>query len=89
MTQTVVQLRGKPRNAAAPGTRLSDVYEIEDMIAAGGMGETYRGKLIETGDAVAIKMIKPEFAENEDVLALFRKEASALHRLHHDSIVRY
>ena len=89
MTQTVVQLRGKPRNAAAPGTRLSDVYEIEDMIAAGGMGEIYRGKLIETGDAVAIKMIKPEFAENEDVLALFRKEASALHRLHHDSIVRY
>ncbi len=89
MTQTVVSLRGRPRNAAAPGTRLSDVYEIEDMIAAGGMGEIYRGKLIETGDAVAIKMIKPEFAENEDVLALFRKEASALHRLHHDSIVRY
>ncbi len=59
------------------------------MIAAGGMGEIYRGKLIETGDPVAIKMIKPEFAENESVLALFRKEASALHRLQHDSIVRY
>jgi eukaryotic-like serine/threonine-protein kinase len=89
MTQTVVQFRGQPRSAAAPGTRLSDVYEIEDMIAAGGMGEIYRGKLIETGDPVAIKMIKPEFAENEAVLTLFRKEASALHRLHHDSIVRY
>jgi eukaryotic-like serine/threonine-protein kinase len=88
--QTIVQVRGgRPRSAAAPGTRLSDVYEIDDMIAAGGMGEIYRGRLIETGDAVAIKMIKPEFAENEDVLALFRKEASALHRLHHDSIVRY
>jgi serine/threonine-protein kinase len=89
MTQTVVQFRAPTRNTAAPGTRLSDVYEIEQLIAAGGMGEIYRGKLIETGDPVAIKMIKPEFAENEAVLALFRKEASALHRLHHDSIVRY
>jgi eukaryotic-like serine/threonine-protein kinase len=89
MTQTVVQFRGQARATAAAGTRLSDVYEIEEMIAAGGMGEIYRGKLIETGDPVAIKMIKPEFAENESVLALFRKEASALHRLHHDSIVRY
>lgn len=89
MTQTVVQFRGQNRSAAAPGTRLGDLYEIEEMIAAGGMGEIYRGKAIETGDPVAIKMIKPEFAENEAVLALFRKEASALHRLNDNSIVRY
>jgi eukaryotic-like serine/threonine-protein kinase len=90
VTQTVVQMRGNSGATSVPrGTRLNDIYEIDDQIAAGGMGEIYRGHLIETGDAVAIKMIKPELADNESVLALFRKEASALHQLHHDSIVRY
>src|SRR5690606_33057661 len=71
-------------------TRLSDgTYEIEKMIGEGGMGEVYRGRLVETDDPVAIKMIKPEFAGDESILALFRKEASALHTLSHDSIVRY
>jgi eukaryotic-like serine/threonine-protein kinase len=90
VTQTVVQMRGGSGTTSVPrGTRLNDIYEIDEQIAAGGMGEIYRGHLIETGDAVAIKMIKPELADNESVLALFRKEASALHQLHHDSIVRY
>lgn len=89
MNKTVVQFRGGSRTGVQPGTRLNDLYEVELQIAAGGMGEIYRGRLIETGDPVAIKMIKPEFADNESVLALFRKEASALHHLHHDSIVRY
>ncbi|MBN9064299.1 MAG: hypothetical protein BGP06_13710 [Rhizobiales bacterium 65-9] len=87
MTQTVVQLSG--RGGLPAGTRLNDIYELESTIAAGGMGEVYKGRLIETGDPVAIKMIKPELAGNEAVLSLFRKEASALHYLHHDSIVRY
>lgn len=89
VNKTVVQFRGPSRSGVQPGTRLNDIYEVELQIAAGGMGEIYRGRLVETGDPVAIKMIKPEFADNESVLALFRKEASALHHLHHDSIVRY
>ena len=89
MNQTVVHLRGSSIAGVAPGTRLNDIYEVDDHIASGGMGEIYRGHLIETGDPVAIKMIKPELVGNESVLALFRKEASALHHLHHDSIVRY
>lgn len=88
MSETVVQF-ATARTGVPKGTRLNDIYEIEEQIAAGGMGEIYRGRLIETGDSVAIKMIKPELANNEAVLALFRKEASALHHLHHDSIVRY
>ncbi len=85
--KTIIQIFGK--TGVPIGTRLNDIYEIETQIAAGGMGEIYKGRLIETGDPVAIKMIKPEFAGNEAVLGLFRKEASALHHLHHDSIVRY
>ncbi len=71
------------------GTQLNGIYEIEKRIAMGGMGEVYVGKLIQTGDRVAIKMILPEHANNEIILDLFRKEASTLHNLYHEAIVRY
>ena len=72
----------------AAGTRLNGIFEIDGLIASGGMGEVYRGHTIHTGDVVAIKLLRPEFGENEAALALFRKEASALHSLHHEAIVR-
>ena len=78
-----------PRPRISPGTRLNGIYEIDSPIGVGGMGEIYKGHAIQTGDAVAIKLMLPELAENEAALALFRKEASALHHLQHDAIVRY
>ncbi|RVU14948.1 serine/threonine-protein kinase [Methylobacterium oryzihabitans] len=72
-----------------PGTRLNDTYAIRSLIAAGGMGEVYKGEALGTGDAVAIKVIKAELARDPAALALFRREASALHNLHHEAIVRY
>lgn len=72
-----------------PGTRLNGIYEIDQMIGAGGMGEVYKGHEIQTGASVAIKMLLPDVAENEAALALFRREAAALHNLPHDAIVRY
>jgi Protein kinase domain len=73
----------------SPGTRLNGIYEIDHLLGTGGMGEIYKGHAIQTGDPVAIKLMLPELAENEAALALFRKEASALHYLHHEAIVRY
>jgi Protein kinase domain len=72
-----------------PGTQLNGIYEVDQAIGAGGMGEIYKGHTIETGDIVAIKMMRPELAENPSALALFRREASALHQVQHDAIVRY
>ncbi len=78
-----------PRPGLATGTRLNGIYEIESLLAVGGMGEVYKGRAIETGDAVAIKMIRHDMAQNEAALALFRKEAAALHNLYNEAIVRY
>src|SRR6516225_7927049 len=72
-----------------PGTRLNGIFEIDQRIASGGMGEIYRGHAIETGDPVAIKVMRTDLADNTAALALFRKEASALHYIQHDAIVRY
>ena len=75
--------------AIEPGTRLNDTYEIDRLIGSGGMGEIYRGHAIHTGDAVAIKLIRPDMESNEVALGLFQREASALNRLYHEAIVRY
>ena len=85
--RTVVQ-RSSPRSMR-PGTRLNNVYEVERLVAQGGMGEVYRGFNIQTGDPVAIKMIRPEFSNDPEILDLFRREASILHSFTHDAIVRY
>jgi serine/threonine protein kinase len=72
-----------------PGTRLNGIYEVEAVLAEGGMGEVYRAHNIQTGDPVAIKLMLPELSANPDALALFRREASTLHSLSHEAIVRY
>ena len=76
-------------NQLSPGTRLNGIYEIDHLIAAGGMGEVYKGHTVQTGDTVAIKVLHPEYARNDAALGLFRREASALHNLQHEAIVRY
>lgn len=80
----------RPLNRGVPrGTRLNGIYEIDEMIGSGGMGEIYKSHELQTGTAVAIKMLLPDMAENEAALGLFRREAAALHNLPHDAIVRY
>jgi eukaryotic-like serine/threonine-protein kinase len=72
-----------------PGTQLSGIYEIDRRIGSGGAGEIYRGHAVETGDPVAIKVMRTDLNDNAMALALFRKEAKALHNIQHEAIVRY
>jgi predicted Ser/Thr protein kinase len=72
-----------------PGIRFNGIYEIVAFVTQGGMGEVYRGFNIQTGDSVAIKMIRPELTNSPDVLELFKREAKTLHKLAHEAIVRY
>jgi serine/threonine protein kinase len=71
------------------GTELNQTYVIDAAIGVGGMGEVFKGHNIQTGDPVAIKVVLPEFARDEMILELFRKEARILSHLSHEAIVRY
>ena len=53
------------RTETGVGTQLSGIYELDERIASGGMGEVYRGHNIQTGDLVAIKIVLPEFARDQ------------------------
>src|SRR5436305_8001412 len=76
-------------SSVSPGTQLNGIYEIDSLIGVGGMGEVFKGHNIQTGDPVAIKIVLPEYAKDELILDLFRKEARILNHLAHDAIVRY
>ncbi|WP_245424214.1 serine/threonine protein kinase [Methylovirgula sp. 4M-Z18] len=84
--RTRIAVRG---SAVSIGTELNQTYRIDSLLGAGGMGEVFKGHNIQTGDPVAIKIVLPEFAQNETILALFRKEARILNHLNHEAIVRY
>lgn len=71
------------------GTLINNNYEIREVLKAGGMGEVYRGVEIGTGDPVAIKVIRPDLAEDEKTGQLFKREARTLRQLSNEAIVRY
>ena len=69
----------------SPGTKLAH-YEILELIGRGGMGEVYRAKDGKLGRDVAIKVLPDAFAENEERLARFKREAMVLASLNHPNI---
>lgn len=72
-----------------PGTQLNGLFEIDEKIASGGMGEVFRGHEIQSGHPIAIKIVLSEFAKDETIVGLFNKEARVLRDFNHPAIVRY
>ena len=67
------------------GTRLGP-YEVICALGAGGMGEVYRARDTKLNRDVAIKVLPALFANNQDRLARFRREAQVLAALNHPNI---
>jgi endonuclease YncB( thermonuclease family) len=61
-------------------------YELREKLGAGGLGQVYAGVDLRLNRPVAVKILKPELADDEALLARFYEEASSLSRLHHANI---
>lgn len=70
------------------GKTLDGRYEIKELIGIGGMAEVYKGIDVMDHKEVAIKILKKEYAENEDFLRRFRNESKAIAVLSHPNIVK-
>jgi eukaryotic-like serine/threonine-protein kinase len=67
---------------------LAGRYRLTDRIAAGGMGEVWRGEDVLLNRAVAVKLLPTGRAGDESFLARFRAEARYAASLSHPSIAR-
>jgi eukaryotic-like serine/threonine-protein kinase len=67
---------------------LAGRYRLTDQIAAGGMGEVWRGEDVLLNRAVAVKLLPTGRAGDESFLARFRAEARYAASLSHPGIAR-
>lgn len=62
-------------------------YQLQEAIGGGGMAIVYRAVDTLLDRVVAIKMLRAQFAEDEEFVLRFRQEAQAAARLAHPNIV--
>ncbi|WP_244524413.1 protein kinase domain-containing protein [Trujillonella endophytica] len=61
-------------------------YALEERIATGGMGEVWRGRDVVLQRAVAVKVLRSEFADDPTFIQRFRAEARNAASLSHPNI---
>jgi serine/threonine protein kinase len=70
-----------------PGRRcLGDRYELHQLIAAGGMGQVWRGLDMALHRPVAVKVLRAEYTGDPTFVARFRAEAQHAASLSHPNI---
>jgi serine/threonine protein kinase len=92
-------LAGVPEEAGIAGNMQPNEHLIanrfrfrnsqSDLLGRGGMGEVYHGIDLETGEDVAIKVLKPDLvASDPELVERFNRECQALRQLNHPNIVK-
>lgn len=69
------------------GSILGGRYELLEKIGEGGMAEVYKAKCNKLNRFVAVKILKKQFADNEDIAQKFKREATAIANLSDANIV--
>src|ERR687898_2252286 len=62
-------------------------YRVENELGRGGMAKVYRGQDTVLGRTVAIKILAPQYAEDQGFVQRFRREAQAAARISNQTIV--
>src|SRR5215472_4656426 len=63
-------------------------YEMLGEVGRGGMGIVYKVRDRETGEVVALKVLKPEIAANPQILERFKNELLLAHKITHRNVAR-
>ena len=69
------------------GQTLSNRYLVKERIGIGGMAEVYEGQDQVLGRKIAVKVMLPQYAEDETFVARFKQEAAAAANLQSPYIV--
>ncbi|MBE6878772.1 MAG: Stk1 family PASTA domain-containing Ser/Thr kinase [Ruminococcaceae bacterium] len=70
------------------GKVIDNRYEVLSLVGVGGMSNVYKAVDKQTGAEVAIKFLKEEFFENEELVRRFKNESKAISLLSHECIIK-
>lgn len=70
------------------GKRVDNRYDVISLIGVGGMSNVYKAIDNATGNTVAIKFLKQEFFENEELVRRFKNESKAISLLDNPNIIK-
>jgi serine/threonine-protein kinase len=69
------------------GKTLGNRYELLERLGGGGMAVVYKGRDTYLNRMVTVKVLRSEYASDEDFVTRFRREAQAVASLSHPNIV--
>ena len=78
-----------PSTATQAGTKqIIEGYEIIEKLGSGAMGVVYKARQVNMDRLVALKVLPPKLAKNEQYRDRFLREARAAAKLNHENVVR-
>lgn len=81
----------RPKNGAAESTGdIGEViggYRLEQCLGAGGMGRVFSARHVRLNRPAAVKIIRARFADDEEMLQRFYREAKIVSDIRHPNIV--
>jgi serine/threonine-protein kinase len=78
---------GAPRGADFEPGAIVGEYQVVRLLGRGGMGSVYEAVHTVIEKRVAIKVMRSELSRDEEAVARFTREAKAVNRIRHPSIV--
>lgn len=70
------------------GELIADRFRITRILGSGGGGEVYEAEDLELHGKVALKLLRPDIAENEEAVRRFRREVQLARKITHPNVCR-
>jgi len=86
--QSTAPQNAEPHFPTVDLSPLSQRYELLAEAGHGSMGNVYKARDRETGETVALKLLKPEIASDQSMMERFKKELLFARKITHKNVCR-
>jgi zinc protease len=85
--ESLILERERSSQGHSSAGRMIGHYKVVSLLGKGGMGEVYLAEDTRLGRKVALKLLPPQFTNDEERLRRFQQEARAVSALNHPNII--